>query len=272
MEEWLQPNPLSSSRLSSCGEPLGASLCLALSTLDFLLSSLAKFSSIVYRNPSLARFFLCSFKVAIFFPYRSGLRKGVSRFLYESHYVPRSPATFDLALTPSPLQMRQAVPVHATKWMHQNITSAAGFDEQLIIELACLQRVIGEQLIHRQPTERKVLIYTFMARSHWLGKKAKCLMCRRVFNSYMNQLIRTPAYLGATCIKEWTEKSLSWTDQRLNFKSDQSCNNKIAKRGPWEPIKLPKGPFKKRKIAPSDVHVIITPQWGCIPIKWKSPI
>ena len=40
----------------------------------------------------------------------------------------------------------------------------------------------------------------------------------RVFNSYMNQLIRTPAYLGATCTKEWTEKSLSWTDQRLNFK------------------------------------------------------
>ena len=194
MEEWLQPNPLSSSRLSSCGEPLGASLCLALSTLDFLLSSLAKFSSIVYRNPSLARFFLCSFKVAIFFPYRSGLRKGVSRFLYESHYVPRSPATFDLALTPSPLQMRQAVPVHATKWMHQNITSAAGFDEQLIIELACLQRVIGEQLIHRQPTERKVLIYTFMARSYW-GRKQSAL-CEGV------QLLYEPTYQNS---------SLSWS-------------------------------------------------------------
>ena len=32
--------------------------------------------------------------------------------LNESHYIPRSPATFDLALTPSPLKMRQAV--HAT--------------------------------------------------------------------------------------------------------------------------------------------------------------
>ena len=51
--------------------------------------------------------------------------------LFESHYVyvPRSSVTFDLALTPSPLKMRQAV--HATKWMHQNITSAAGFGEQL---------------------------------------------------------------------------------------------------------------------------------------------
>ena len=51
-----------------------------------------------------------------------------ARVYYESHYVPRSPATFDLALTPSLFKMRQAVHNY---WMHQKITSAAGFGEQL---------------------------------------------------------------------------------------------------------------------------------------------
>ena len=63
-----------------------------------------------------------------------------------------------------------------------------------LIQLVYLQRVIGEQLIHRQPTERKVLIYTFMARSYW-GRKQSAL-CEGV------QLLYEPTYQNS---------SLSWS-------------------------------------------------------------
>ena len=76
-----------------------------------------------------------------------------------------------------------------------------------LTELTYLQGVIGDQLIHRQPTERKVLIQTSTevpedeARLEVIGEESKVPYVR-VFNSYMNQLIRTLAYVGATCTKE----------------------------------------------------------------------
>ena len=60
----------------------------------------------------------------------------------------------------------------------------------LLTELACLQCVIGDQLIHRQPTERKVLIYTFMARTYQ-GRKPSAL-CEGV------QLLYEPSYQTLT--------------------------------------------------------------------------
>ena len=85
--------------------------------------------------------------------------------------------------------------------MHQNITSAAVTLISNLTELACLQRVIEKQLIHRQPTERKVLIILDIYGSKLSRKKESKVPYVRVFNSYiMNQLIRTPTYLGASLV------------------------------------------------------------------------
>ena len=109
-------------------------------------------------------------------------------------YVPRSPATFDLTLTPSVLKMRHA------KWISIRTSPLQLAFMSNLIELACLQRVIGEQLTNR-------------------GEGTYLDVYGSIEPTYQNSSLSwSHMYQGMN-----TKESLSWTDQRDWTSSDQSC-------------------------------------------------